>query len=118
MTDGTISRALSSTPTLVLVGGQDKLLPSKEEGRRLKDLIGPNCTLITYNEGSHFLLDDQVNLTATILQSNLFRTSELDPIKDFTLPPPPLLLGLSTRKCARSASWPPPSSSPPPLLMT
>jgi hypothetical protein len=88
MTDGTISRALSSTPTLVLVGGQDKLLPSKAEGRRLKDLIGPNCTLITYNEGSHLLLDDQVNLTATILQSDLFRTSELDPIKDFTLPPP------------------------------
>jgi len=88
ITAGKIARSLSSIPTLVIVGDDDKLLPSKDEGRRLKDLVGPNCTLVNYPKGSHFILDDQVNLTDTILTSPLFRTTDPDPIKDFKLPPP------------------------------
>ncbi|GMH52590.1 hypothetical protein TL16_g01262 [Triparma laevis f. inornata] len=38
-------KRLSKTPTLVLVGAEDKLLPSKAEGAILKDLLGENCTV-------------------------------------------------------------------------
>jgi hypothetical protein len=42
---------LSTLPTLVMTGGEDKLLPSKIEGIRLKEIIGENCTLKNFPKG-------------------------------------------------------------------
>mmetsp|Transcript_19515 Transcript_19515/g.40428 ORF Transcript_19515/g.40428 Transcript_19515/m.40428 type:complete len:529 (+) Transcript_19515:552-2138(+) len=80
-------KRLSSLKTLVMAGEQDKLLPSASEGRRLKSLLGPNCTLASFPKGSHLLLDGQVNLTSQILSSPIMRSKPLDPVRDFSLPP-------------------------------
>ncbi|GMI18294.1 hypothetical protein TrLO_g2786 [Triparma laevis f. longispina] len=76
-------KRLSKTPTLVLVGAEDKLLPSKAEGAILKDLLGENCTVKSFPKGSHFLLDGQVNLTQQI-RTNF--NKKYDAVKDFELP--------------------------------
>ncbi|GMH67866.1 hypothetical protein TrST_g13528 [Triparma strigata] len=82
MTARRLSR-LSTLPTLVMTGGEDKLLPSKIEGIRLNEIIGENCTLKNFPKGSHFLLDGQVNLTAQI---RLSFNKKYNPVKDFELP--------------------------------
>ena len=79
-------------PTLVLVGDDDKFLPSKAEADRLVNII-PSCKKINVKGSGHFVLDGRVNLTEAIIFSDIdpfeLKTTEKkrDPILDFELPP-------------------------------
>jgi pimeloyl-ACP methyl ester carboxylesterase len=87
---GQISTTL---PVLVVVGAQDKVLPSVQEAARLKRLLPHNSveTLVVEDRG-HFVLDENVNLTEAILYSkvdpyNWKETKKAyDPIADWKLP--------------------------------
>ena len=57
-------------PTLVLVGQEDRLLPSKSEADRLVMAL-PNAEKLTVRQRGHFVLDDKVNLTEAILYSSI-----------------------------------------------
>jgi pimeloyl-ACP methyl ester carboxylesterase len=60
--------------TLVLVGKDDKLMPSASEADRLVRTL-PNCEKIVVPGRGHFVLDENVNLTEAIL------FSKIDPLK-------------------------------------
>lgn len=76
-----------NVPSLVVVGSDDNLLPSKEEGKRLKSRL-PNCTVKEISGSGHFILDSRVNLTNLILNSPLrpFPREKYDPILDWKSP--------------------------------
>lgn len=63
-----------TTPTVVLVGDQDKLLPSAKEADRLVATLA-NATKVVVRGRGHFVLDQNVNLTEAILYS------EIDPLR-------------------------------------
>jgi len=67
-------------PTLILVGKNDKLLPSLEEGRRLKKLMKNNSKveLIELDGKGHAVLDGSYDLADLILTSKTFMR-DLDP---------------------------------------
>jgi len=56
--------------TLVVVGLQDKLLPSANEGDRLVRIM-PNSEKLEVRQRGHFVLDNNVNLTEAILFSKI-----------------------------------------------
>jgi pimeloyl-ACP methyl ester carboxylesterase len=60
--------------TLVLVGKEDKLMPSASEGDRLVRTL-PKCEKLEVSGRGHFVLDENVNLTEAIL------FSKIDPMK-------------------------------------
>jgi pimeloyl-ACP methyl ester carboxylesterase len=82
-----------NVPTLVIVGEDDSMLPSKQEADRLVAEM-PFCSKLVVRGAGHFVLDDRVNLTEAILYSawdplNLKKQeARYDPIVDWTLPPP------------------------------
>ena len=82
-----------TVPTLVVVGQDDNMLPSKQEADRLEKII-PSCTKLVVPGAGHFVLDERVNLTEAILYSEWdplgLREQEkkYDPILDWKLPPP------------------------------
>ena len=88
VTSGKIARVLSKIKSLVIVGTADNLLPSGEEGKRLLDLLGDNCTVREIKGASHLVFDDQVNATQIILSSPLFKKTPRDPVLDWNDPPP------------------------------
>ena len=67
------------------------MLPTKEEGDRLVNLM-PNCTSMTVKDAGHFILDDRFNLTAAIIDSPFdpFNKKKpekkYDPITDWKAP--------------------------------
>lgn len=81
-----------SVPTLVVVGMEDKLMPSAQEGTRLVELM-PSCEKLEVRQRGHFVLDANVNLTEAILFSkidplNWKETKKAyDVVKDWKLPP-------------------------------
>ena len=59
-------------PTLVVVGRNDRLLPSEKEADRLIQLIGSDkCEKLVVPNRGHFVLDENVNLTEAILYSKI-----------------------------------------------
>ena len=78
-------------PTLVVVGQEDRLLPSKSEADRLVKTL-PNAEKLTVRQRGHFVLDDKVNLTEAILYSLIDPLAwtqtkrKYDPITDWKLP--------------------------------
>jgi pimeloyl-ACP methyl ester carboxylesterase len=62
------------TPTLILVGKNDRLLPSRAEGRRLKkEMTGSSIVEVKEFDIGHALLEDGfVDFTDTILKSKVF----------------------------------------------
>jgi pimeloyl-ACP methyl ester carboxylesterase len=60
--------------TLVLVGKEDRFIPSASEADRLVRTL-PNCEKLEVPGRGHFVLDDKVNLTEAIL------FSKIDPMK-------------------------------------
>lgn len=54
--------------TLVIVGEDDKMLPTKEEGNRLVKAM-KNCTSLSVKGSGHFVLDDRFNLTEAIIDA-------------------------------------------------
>lgn len=77
-------------PTLVVAGEDDNMLPTKEEAKRLAKTM-PNCTTTIIKGAGHFVLDDRVNLTQTILQKAPFRTIESNPARPFDASYDPIL---------------------------
>jgi hypothetical protein len=85
-------------PTLVVVGLQDKLMPSLNEADRLVKKLDPWAEKLTVRERGHFVLDDNVNLTEAILYSKIdplgwkqpgaSKKKAFDAVTDWTLPPP------------------------------
>ena len=88
------------TPTFIVCGGADKLLPSKQEAKRLTALL-PKSQQLTIAGAGHLVLDDTVNLTEAILYSEILdplhyieeqqqeeeqRKKKYDPIIDWTIP--------------------------------
>ena len=57
-----------TTPTLFIGGDEDNMLPSKEEGDRLIELM-PDCTSMQVKDAGHFILDDRFNLTQAIVDA-------------------------------------------------
>ncbi len=78
-------------PSLIIVGEQDNLLNSKDEGKRLTKLL-PQSQELAVREAGHFILDENVNLTEAILYSDIdpFKYVEeeknYDPILDWEVP--------------------------------
>lgn len=62
------------TPTLILVGKNDRLLPSRAEGRRLKkEMTGSPIVEVKEFDIGHALLEDEfIDFTSTILKSSVF----------------------------------------------
>ena len=54
--------------TLVIVGEDDKMLPTKDEGNRLVKAM-KNCTSLSVKGSGHFVLDDRFNLTEAIIDA-------------------------------------------------
>jgi len=69
-------------PTLVVAGDEDNMLPSKKEAKRLAKIM-PNCTTTIIKGSGHFILDDRINLTETILEMAPFRAIESAPARSF-----------------------------------
>jgi len=55
-------------PTLVIVGEDDKMLPTQEEGERLVKAM-KNCTTLSVKGSGHFVLDNRFNLTEAIIDA-------------------------------------------------
>ncbi|XP_038877397.1 acyltransferase-like protein At3g26840, chloroplastic isoform X2 [Benincasa hispida] len=75
--------------TLILCSGRDQLLPSMEEGERLRQFL-PKCEIRRFSINGHFLfLEDGLDLAATIRGASFYRRSQhLDYVSDF-IPPSP-----------------------------
>jgi pimeloyl-ACP methyl ester carboxylesterase len=79
-------------PTLIVAGQDDNMLPTKEEGKRLVDVL-PDAVKLDVRGSGHFVLDERVNLTKAILDStnidpfNKKDEPKYDPITDWSLPP-------------------------------
>lgn len=75
--------------TLILCSGRDQLLPSMEEGGRLRQFL-PKCEIRRFSNNGHFLfLEDGLDLAATIRGASFYRRSQyLDYVSDF-IPPSP-----------------------------
>ncbi|XP_019437420.1 PREDICTED: acyltransferase-like protein At3g26840, chloroplastic [Lupinus angustifolius] len=75
--------------TLILCSGNDRLLPSQQEGERLRQLL-PKCELRKFEGSGHFLfLEGSVDLVTVIKRASLYRRGKYhDYVSDF-LPPTP-----------------------------
>ncbi|XP_059669942.1 phytyl ester synthase 2, chloroplastic-like isoform X3 [Cornus florida] len=75
--------------TLILSSGRDQLLPSLEEGERLRQLL-PNCQIRKFNNSGHFLfLEDGFDLVTTIKGAGFYRHARyLDYVSDYVPPGP------------------------------
>ncbi|OIW15244.1 hypothetical protein TanjilG_17564 [Lupinus angustifolius] len=73
--------------TLILCSGNDRLLPSQQEGERLCQLL-PRCELRKFEGSGHFLfLESSVDLVTVIKRASLYRRGKRhDYVSDF-LPP-------------------------------
>ena len=80
-----------ATPTLFIGGDEDNMLPTKEEGDRLLNLM-PDCTTIAVKDTGHFILDDRFNLTSAIIDAPFdpfnkkINEKKYDPITDWKVP--------------------------------
>lgn len=78
-------------PSLIIVGEEDNLLSSKEEGKRLTKLL-PQAQELTVRDAGHFILDENVNLTEAILYSKIDplkyteKKKKYNPITDWEVP--------------------------------
>jgi len=71
-----------TTPTLLLVGEDDRLLPSAKEAKRLaRDMVGVErgIEVCSFKGRGHALLDGSVNLKQVVQDSRTFRSAFLDP---------------------------------------
>ena len=72
-----------STPTLIMTSGSDRLIPSKDEGERLKDLlVSAKVDVINFPNRGHILLNSEFDLAAVFQKSFVFKKA----IDSFTFP--------------------------------
>ncbi|XP_060958057.1 phytyl ester synthase 2, chloroplastic isoform X2 [Cannabis sativa] len=87
--------------TLILCSGKDLLLPSKEEGERLYQIL-PNSRIRNFEESGHFILMEDETDVVTIIKGSIFyrRSKNHDYVSDF-IPPTPY----EFRKMVESNQW-------------
>ncbi|KAM7509303.1 hypothetical protein LguiA_019756 [Lonicera macranthoides] len=87
--------------SLILTSGKDQLLPSQEEGERLRSML-PKCEIRTFNDSAHsLLLEDGLDLVTIIKGASYYRRGRhLDYVSDY-LPPIPS----EVKKVVESYSW-------------
>ena len=69
-----------TTPTLILIGTKDRLLPSANEGYRLKEAIKKTFVeVIEFPNGGHAVLDGAQNLSKVLFSSSIFGEAKSDP---------------------------------------
>ncbi|CAA2982826.1 acyltransferase At3g26840, chloroplastic isoform X1 [Olea europaea subsp. europaea] len=75
--------------TLILTSGQDQLLPSREEGERLRKMLS-KCEIRTFNDSGHALfLEDGFDLVTILMGASFYRRRRhRDYVFDY-LPPSP-----------------------------
>ncbi|CAI8613448.1 unnamed protein product [Vicia faba] len=76
--------------TLILCSGNDQLLPSQQEGKKLYKLL-PNCQLREFDDSGHFLLlqEGSIDLVTILKGASYYRRGKyLDYVSDF-IPPTP-----------------------------
>ncbi|KAE9449018.1 hypothetical protein C3L33_19089, partial [Rhododendron williamsianum] len=75
--------------TLILSSGKDQLLPSQEEGERLRCIL-PKCEIRKFSDSNHaILLEDGVDLVTIIKGSSFYRRAKvLDYASDYFPPSP------------------------------
>ncbi|EOA30044.1 hypothetical protein CARUB_v10013149mg [Capsella rubella] len=78
---------LVQAPSLILSSGNDQILPSKFEGRRLRKKL-PKCEVRSFKDNGHCLfLEDGIDLVSIIRATSFYRRgSRLDYISDY-IPP-------------------------------
>lgn len=81
-----------NVPTLVVVGDQDRIIPSSREVERLMGVIPKSEKLVVRGRG-HYVLDETVNLTEAIVYSDIdplrwskSMTKNYDPVTDWKAP--------------------------------
>ncbi|KAK2968787.1 hypothetical protein RJ640_028180 [Escallonia rubra] len=75
--------------TLVLCSGRDQLLPSQDEGERLRHML-PNCDIRYFNDSGHgLLLEDGTDLATIIIGAAFYRRSRYTDYALDYLPPSP-----------------------------
>ncbi|XAR52043.1 Diacylglycerol O-acyltransferase [Bertholletia excelsa] len=75
--------------TLILSSGKDQLLPSQEEGERLRCML-PNCKIRNFSDSGHaLLLEDGFDLVTVIKGASVYRRARFtDYASDYLLPSP------------------------------
>ncbi|KAM5582089.1 hypothetical protein ABKV19_011012 [Rosa sericea] len=81
--------------TVILSSGRDPLLPSQEEGQRLKSLLA-TCLVRTFEDCGHFLfLEDAFDMLTVIKNVGIYRRSkERDFVSDYIPPSPSEVKGI------------------------
>ncbi|AES80653.2 esterase/lipase/thioesterase family protein [Medicago truncatula] len=75
--------------TLILCIGNDQLLPSRQEGERLHQLL-PNCELRKFDVSGHFLfLEDSIDLVMVIKGTSYYRRGNYHDYASDFIPPTP-----------------------------
>jgi len=75
-----------TTPTIVIGGADDNMLPTKKESDRLTKVM-PNCTKVQVTGAGHWVLDNRLNLTKIITESKTINPSfTRDPITEWEKP--------------------------------
>ncbi|CAI8613444.1 unnamed protein product [Vicia faba] len=73
--------------TLILCSGKDQLLPSQQEGERLRQLL-PNCELRKFHDSGHFLfLEGSLDLIMVIKGTSYYRRGKYHDFDSDFIPP-------------------------------
>ncbi|KAI5428092.1 hypothetical protein KIW84_033192 [Lathyrus oleraceus] len=73
--------------TLILCSGKDQLLPSQQEGERLRHLL-PNCELRKFDDSGHFLfLEGSLDLVTIIKGTSYYRRGKYHDYASDFIPP-------------------------------
>lgn len=87
--------------TLVLSSGRDQMLPSVEEGERLRKVL-PKCKVRTFNDSGHaFFLEHAHDLVSIIIGTSFYRRGAYHNYASDYIPPSPS----EFRKICESMSW-------------
>ncbi|XP_011045774.1 PREDICTED: acyltransferase-like protein At3g26840, chloroplastic [Populus euphratica] len=75
--------------TLLLTSGRDQLLPSEDEGKRLRRAL-PKCEIRRFNDNGHYLfLEDGVDLVTVIKGASFYRRGKCHDYAFDYIPPTP-----------------------------
>ncbi|KEH23472.1 acyltransferase-like protein At1g54570, chloroplastic isoform X3 [Medicago truncatula] len=75
--------------TLILCSGNDRLLPSQQEGERLRQLL-PSCELRKFDNSGHFLfLEGSIDLLTVIKGTSYYRRGKYHDYASDFIPPTP-----------------------------
>ncbi|CAK7334091.1 unnamed protein product [Dovyalis caffra] len=84
-----LTRMMGLSALFVVFSGRDQLLPSEEEGRRLRCVL-PKCEIRWFNDNGHcLLLEDGVDLVTVIKATSFYRRGKYHDYVSDHIPPAP-----------------------------